>query len=81
MIYNLKNKADIQSSDSYYAMLKAQGARIEMTKKQNRTLKQNSYLHVLLAAYGLHFGFTESESKALYKALNEDIFYLLRHHY
>ena len=32
-------------------------------KNKNRTISQNSYLHVLFALYGINFGYTEAEVK------------------
>ncbi len=41
---------------------------------KRRTINQNSYLHLLLSAFGLHFGYTTEEAKVLYKRFNKDIY-------
>lgn len=43
--------------------------------KPRRSLNQNSYLHLLLGAFGAHFGYTLEESKTIYKDLNSSIYY------
>lgn len=40
-----------------------------------RTISQNNYLHLLLGAYGAHFGFTAEEAKTVYKRdVNPDLY-------
>lgn len=40
-----------------------------------RSLSQNAYLHLLLQAYGAHFGYTLEEAKAIYKQLNSNVYF------
>jgi hypothetical protein len=40
----------------------------------NRTLSQNSYLHLIIGAFGEHFGYTIEEAKQIYKELNKPIY-------
>lgn len=40
-----------------------------------RTLPQNSYLHLIISAFGVHFGYTLEEAKLLYKQVNKDLYY------
>jgi hypothetical protein len=40
-----------------------------------RSLNQNSYLHLLLGAFGQHFGYTLEEAKLIYKQLNKEIYF------
>lgn len=44
--------------------------------KPRRSLAQNSYLHLLLSAFGAHFGMSMDEAKGVYKRLpgNKDIY-------
>jgi hypothetical protein len=42
--------------------------------RKGRTRKQNAYLHLLLADFGMQFGYTVEEAKQLFKALSPDIF-------
>lgn len=39
-----------------------------------RSLPQNAYLHLLIGAFGVHFGYTLEESKQIYKEINADIY-------
>lgn len=43
--------------------------------KPRRSLNQNSYLHLLLGAFGSHFGYTLEEAKTIYKDLNNSLYY------
>ena len=47
-------------------------------KKPKRSIAQNSYLHLILSWFGLHFGYTLEEVKQeiFKKHVNPDIFYL-----
>jgi hypothetical protein len=51
------------------------GVRVDIKKvPKRRSLPQNRYLHLLLSAWGAHFGYTTEESKEVYKQLNKDIY-------
>lgn len=71
--------ADIKEADeamSYLTRLIGQEAVVEVKKiNPKRTLRQNSYLHLLLGAFGMHFGYTIEEAKYLFKEVNRDIFF------
>lgn len=43
--------------------------------RPKRTLAQNSYLHLIISYFGLHFGYTLEEAKQLYKEINKDIYF------
>lgn len=57
---------------------------VQLTSKKNivevkkispkRSLSQNSYLHLLLGAFGQHFGYTLEEAKIIYKDLNTGMY-------
>ncbi|TAL08203.1 MAG: hypothetical protein EPO02_13530 [Nitrospirae bacterium] len=42
--------------------------------KFNRTLSQNSYLHLIISAFGVHFGYSLEEAKQVYKEINKGIY-------
>ena len=42
--------------------------------RANRTLAQNSYLHLIIGAFGLNFGYTLEEAKMIYKQVNRDTY-------
>ena len=52
----------------YFAKLVSEKANLELKKvKVKRTIKQNSYLHVLFAVWGNEFGYHLHEAKVLIK--------------
>ena len=44
-------------------------------KKPIRTIKQNSYLWLILSYWGTQTGYTKDEAETIYKHLNKDIYY------
>lgn len=46
--------------------------------KPQRSGNQNRFLHLLLGAFGMHFGYTIEESKLIYKQVNESIYYYMK---
>lgn len=76
MKYNTANKKERDEAFTYLTDLAAKESLVEVKKiSRNRSLKQNSYLHLLLGAFGNHFGYTLEESKLLYKEINKNIYY------
>lgn len=48
---------------------------IEIIKvSPKRSLNQNSYLHLLIGYFGLHFGYTMEEAKQVYKNMSREIY-------
>lgn len=76
-LYNLKNPYDRQRfKEKANALVKAQEY-VELTKKHTqRSLAQNSYLHLLLGYFASEFGYTLEEVKfdIFKKHCNPDIF-------
>ena len=54
MIYELKKESE--KADVRYEHLKNKGAVIELTEKTNRSLNQNSYLHLLFGIFAIEYG-------------------------
>ncbi len=76
MKYNLANKLEKSEAYRYFTILSNKKCMVEIKKvSPKRTLSQNSYLHLLLSAFGSHFGYTLEESKTIYKQLNASIYY------
>jgi len=70
MKYDLNNPIDMARFDTKVLSLKTDKKRIELKEiRQNRTIKQNSYLHVVISLYGIYSGYTLEESKTLFKRL------------
>lgn len=77
MIYNLKNEYDVPKFKEYVNRLYRERAVVEVKKRQpNRTLAQNSYLHLLLSYFGAEYGCSMEETKLdFYKrTCNRDLF-------
>ena len=76
-IFNLKNEYDIPKFKDYVNKLFRERAVVEVRKKlPNRTLAQNSYLHLLLGYFGSEYGCSLEEVKIdFYKrTCNRDLF-------
>jgi hypothetical protein len=68
MKYNLKEPSQALEAHSYLSQLIKQGDTVDIKKyKPPRSLRQNNYLHLLLGAFGEHFGYTIEEAKTIYK--------------
>lgn len=77
MIYNLKNPSDVRQFREYEAHLIKKGCVVELKeKKRQRSLSQNSYLHLLLGYFASEFGLSLEEVKfdVFKKTVNKEIF-------
>jgi len=75
MKYNLANENEANAAFAYLTELVGKHELAEVIKvSPKRSLNQNSYLHLLLSAFGNHFGYTLEESKLIYKQLNAEIY-------
>lgn len=76
MKYDLSQAKDSSAAFAYLVKLTEQKALAEVVKiSPQRSLNQNAYLHLILAAFGDHFGYTAPEAKIVYKQLNKDLYY------
>lgn len=63
-IFNLRNEYDIPKFKAYVNKLFQERVVVEVKKKlPNRTLAQNSYLHLLLGYFGSEYGCSLDEAK------------------
>lgn len=77
MIFNLNNPYEVQGFKEYVNKLFTQKGIVEVKKRlPNRTLKQNSYLHLLLGFFACETGYSLDEVKLDYfkKMCNRDLF-------
>ena len=75
MIYTTTNPIEKQKAKERFDKLINKNCTFELTeKKPNRTIKQNSYLHLILGWFSIELGYNISESKELFKRLNKDVF-------
>jgi hypothetical protein len=74
--YHLANLNEVGQAYAYLAQLVADKHVVEIKKvSKKRTLSQNNYLHLLLGAFGQHFGYNLEEAKMIYKQLNSSIYF------
>lgn len=75
MKYRLSDPTEVRKAADRLAYLVSKEKVVNITEVQaKRTLSQNRYLHLLLGAFGLHFGYTVEESKQIYKSVNKLIY-------
>lgn len=77
MIFNLNNPYEADKFKEYVNRMYQQKSVVEVKKKlPNRTLAQNSYLHLLLGYFGSEYGCSLDEAKIdFYKrTCNRDLF-------
>lgn len=75
MKYNLAVKVEKSEAFRYFMVLANKKSLVEIKKlSPKRTLYQNSYLHLIIAAFGAHFGYTAPEAKIIYKEVNPDTY-------
>lgn len=75
MNYNLNSIQEADKAFSYLTDLVGKQALVEIKKiSPKRSLSQNSYLHLLISYFGLHFGYTIDEAKAIYKEINSNLY-------
>lgn len=64
MRFNLSKKGEVQRVKTRLNFLFKKGATIEIVeKRQQRTRKQNSYLHLILSLFAMETGYTLEEVK------------------
>ena len=77
MNYDLRNKEDRKKFLRYAnSLMKNQRANVKLVDESNRTLNQNSYIHVLCRILAVEIGVTEHYAKQVYfkELANPDIF-------
>ncbi|MCP4984908.1 MAG: hypothetical protein GY928_02230 [Colwellia sp.] len=77
MILDLSNETDQQRAKSYLSRLIEKKCKIELKEiRKKRSISQNSYLHLILNAFGLNFGYSMEEVKQYFfkELVNPDIF-------
>lgn len=76
MRYDLKNPLHKKNARAYFDKLCEKGAVVEVTEKVQRTLAQNSYLHLIISYFACQIGETMEYCKEHYYkyACNKDIF-------
>lgn len=75
MKFNTAITAERKEAFSYFMKLANKHLIVEVVKvSPKRTLNQNSYLYMLIGAFGQHFGYTMTEAKIIYKECSSEIY-------
>lgn len=75
MQYNFAVVGDDEKAEVYLDKLIKQKALCDIIKvSPKRSKRQNRYLHVLIRAFGMHFGYDEEEAKYVYKIINASLY-------
>lgn len=76
MNYNLADKTELKAARNRVSYLARKGQRVRITKvSEGRSLAQNNYLHLILAAFAANFGYRLDEAKTVYKRdVNPDLY-------
>jgi len=70
MKYDLRNTIEINQCELQLTKLIEEGAKIELKKiRGKRTLKQNSYFHVVITIFAMELGYTIEEAKTMLKRM------------
>jgi len=73
--FNTSIKSEAEAAANYLIDLIDKKQIVEVKKvSPKRSLNQNAYLHLLIAAFGQHFGYSLEESKQLYKMISSDVY-------
>lgn len=76
MKLDLSKTLDRKKAKVYFDKLLLQNKKIELKVVQpNRSISQNSYLHVVISLYAINFGYTLNEAKTDLKRLCEFMVY------
>lgn len=75
MKFNLVMPGENIKAFNFLSELSEKQSVVEVKKvSPRRSLNQNSYLHLLIGAFGAHFGYTLEEAKIIYKEISKDIY-------
>ncbi len=75
MKYNTAVKAEKKEAFRYFMQLANKKQIVEVKKiSPNRSLRQNSYLHLIIQAYAVFAGWELPEAKIIYKDFNSEIY-------
>ena len=76
MKLDLNKPFDLNKFKAYYDKLILKRSKVELKElRDNRTVKQNSYLHVIISLYAIGFGYTLTEAKTYLKRESRQLTY------
>lgn len=75
MKYSLDDPKQVEQACEYLNQLTRLGVMVDVKRVNvHRTLPQNAYFHLIITAYGLHFGWSVEEAKSEYKRINSSLY-------
>lgn len=74
MIYDLSSQIDRKRAEKRFVQLMGESVKIELKKKTKRSIRQNSYLHLLIGYFAIETGYTATESKQIYKEQTPQVY-------
>jgi hypothetical protein len=78
--YNLSDPKEVIAARSRLTYLVTKKRRVDLTEvRRDRTLNQNSYLHLLIADFAVEFGYNLAEAKIVYKRCSPDLYVYRKH--
>lgn len=76
MKFNLAMPGENIKAFNFLSELSEKQSVVEVKKiSLRRSLSQNNYLHLLIGAFGAHFGYTLDEAKLIYKKISRDLYF------
>ena len=82
MRFHLQNQTEVDRATAYLASLAAKEVTIDIKRVHYpRSLRQNAYLHTLLAYFATQAAYTLAEAKDIYKQMNAGIYHYEKHGY
>jgi hypothetical protein len=80
MIYDSSNELDRKKAEERFKFLVSKGSRFELSEIRKRSLRQNSYLHILLGILALDQGETMDYVKEYYykRHVNRHLFVIVK---
>lgn len=80
MIYDSSNELDKKKAEERFKFLVSKGSRFELSEIRKRSLRQNSYLHILLGILALDQGETMDYVKEYYykRHVNRHLFVIVK---
>ena len=75
MLLNLDKEIDRSRFESRSKALLDKRCIVDLTEKTKRSQRQNRYLHLVIAWWGMETGHNARESKRVFKYLNKDVFF------
>lgn len=76
MLYDLSNPYDLEKFIEAVRKARERKCRVELKQVRHRTLRQNNYLHLIVAYFAVRYGIGTDDAKQTYfkRLVNKDLF-------